>query len=186
MEAEQVNALTHQLADLDGRQQNCGGIFDFDTRKTRLTELNRLTEDPAVWDDNKRAQELGREKKMLESVVINLETISRQLQDARELFEMAEEEDDDPTLQSVAHDIGHLEKAVSDMEFRRMFSNPMDTNNCFVDIQSGSGGTEAQDWAAMLERMYLRYCERRGYEVEVMEDRGRSGGNQEREPQNIG
>ncbi|WP_143034446.1 peptide chain release factor 2 [Nitrosospira multiformis] len=170
MEAEHVNALTHQLGDLDSRAAELRRYLDFDTQKTRLTELNRLTEDPGVWDDNKRAQELGREKKILESVVINLETISRQLQDARELFEMAEEEDDDATLQSVARDISHLEKAVSDMEFRRMFSNPMDTNNCFVDIQSGSGGTEAQDWAAMLERMYLRYCERRGYQVEVMEE----------------
>jgi peptide chain release factor 2 len=147
-----------------------GGIFDFDTKKTRLSELNLLTEDPAIWEDNKRAQELGREKKMLESVVINLEAVGRQLHDARDLFQMAEEENDDATLQSVERDIRQLEKTVADMEFQRMFSNPMDTNNCFLDIQSGSGGTEAQDWAAMLERMYIRYCEIRGYGVEVMEE----------------
>src|SRR5688500_9326092 len=129
-----------------------------------------MTEDPAIWDDNKRAQELGGEKKMLESVVINLETVGRQLHDARDLFQMANEENDDATLQSVARDVAQLEKTVADMEFRRMFSNPMDANNCFIDIQAGSGGTEAQDWAAMLERMYLRYCERRDYTVEVMEE----------------
>ena len=151
-------------------QPNCGGIFDFDAKKTRLSELNLLTEDPAIWEDNKRAQELGREKKVLESVVINLETVGHQLHDARDLFQMAEEENDDATLQSVERDIRQLEKTVSDMEFRRMFSNPMDTSNCFLDIQSGSGGTEAQDWAAMLQRMYIRYCEIRGYGVEVMEE----------------
>jgi peptide chain release factor 2 len=151
-------------------QWNCGGIFDFDSKQTRLNELTRLTEDPAIWDDNKRAQELGREKKALESTVVTLETVGRQLHDARDLFEMAREEDDDATLLSIERDIGQLEKAVADMEFRRMFSSPMDPNNCFVDIQSGSGGTEAQDWAAMLERMYLRYCERRGYCVEIMEE----------------
>jgi peptide chain release factor 2 len=151
-------------------QWNCGGIFDFDSKQTRLNELTRLTEDPAIWDDNKRAQELGREKKALESTVVTLETVGRQLHDARDLFEMAREEDDDDTLLSIERDIGQLEKTVADMEFRRMFSSPMDPNNCFVDVQSGSGGTEAQDWAAMLERMYLRYCERRGYSVEIMEE----------------
>jgi peptide chain release factor 2 len=151
-------------------RQNCGGIFDFDTKQTRLNELTRLTEDPAIWDDNKRAQELGREKKMLEDIVIGLETIGRQLHDARDLFQMAKEENDDATLESINSDIAQLEKTVAEMEFRRMFSHPMDPNNCFVDIQAGSGGTEAQDWAAMLERMYLRYCERRGYTAEVMEE----------------
>jgi len=151
-------------------QWNCGGIFDFDSKQTRLNELTRLTEDPAIWDDNKRAQELGREKKTVESVVVTLDTVGRQLHDARDLFEMAREEDDDATLRSIERDIEHLEKIVADMEFRRMFSNPLDPNNCFVDIQSGSGGTEAQDWAAMLQRMYLRYCERRGYSVEIMEE----------------
>ena len=151
-------------------QWNCGGIFDFDSKQTRLNELTRLTEDPAIWEDNKRAQELGREKKALESTVVTLEMVGRQLLDARDLFEMAREEDDDATLRSIERDVGHLEKTVADMEFRRMFSSPMDPNNCFVDIQSGSGGTEAQDWAAMLERMYLRYCERRGYSVEIMEE----------------
>ncbi|OJY12218.1 MAG: peptide chain release factor 2 [Nitrosospira sp. 56-18] len=123
-----------------------------------------------MWDDNKRAQELGREKKMLEDVVVTLGSLDRQLHDARDLFQMAREEDDDATIESVGTDIAELEKIVDRMEFRRMFSNAMDPNNCFVDIQAGSGGTEAQDWAEMLERMYLHYCERRGYAVEVLEE----------------
>lgn len=159
-------SLTISIAD----HGNCGGFFDYDSKQTRLSELSRLTEDPAIWSDNKRAQELGREKKMLEDVVVTLGTVAHQLNDARDLFEMAKEEDDEAALQSIGRDIGRLEQTVADMEFRRMFSNPMDPNNCFIDIQAGSGGTEAQDWAAMLERMYLHYCERRGYQVEVMEE----------------
>jgi len=83
---------------------------------------------------------------------------------------MARAENDDATLVSVAADVARLEKEVGDLEFRRMFSDPLDPNNCFMDIQSGSGGTEAQDWAAMLERMYARYCDRKGYHMEVLEE----------------
>ena len=83
---------------------------------------------------------------------------------------MARDESDDSTLNSIAVDLWKLETKVADLEFRRMFSNPMDPNNCFLDIQSGSGGTEAQDWAQMLLRMYVRYAERRGYNVDVLEE----------------
>ena len=87
-----------------------------------------------------------------------------------ELFELARAEADDATLSGVAADVAELERAVGDLEFRRMFHNPMDPNSCFIDIQAGSGGTEAQDWAAMLLRMYLRYCERKGYRTEILEE----------------
>lgn len=99
-----------------------------------------------------------------------LESLEKQLQDADELLQIAIEENDETVLQSIADDVLQLEKTVADMEFRRMFSNPMDPCNCFVDIQSGSGGTEAQDWAQMLERMYLRYGERHSFEVELLEE----------------
>jgi peptide chain release factor 2 len=149
---------------------NCGGIFDFDAKRARLGELIQLAEDPNLWSDSKRAQEVGRERKALESVVSTLERVAQGLRDNRELLELALAERDEGTLESIAKDVAALEKIVADLEFRRMFSNPMDPNNCFVDIQSGQGGTEAQDWAAMLERMYLRFCERRGFEVEVLEE----------------
>jgi len=106
----------------------------------------------------------------LENVVLTLETIRQQLQDSIDLFQMAKEENDIVMLESICSDAAKLERNVADMEFCRMFSNPMDPNNCFLEIQSGSGGTEAQDWAAMLERMYLRYCERHNYKVEVLEE----------------
>ncbi len=149
---------------------NCGGIFDFDTKQRRLIEVVRLAEDPAVWSDNKRAQELGRERKSLEATVQTLTGLGTGLRDARELYEIARAERDEGMLVSIAEDAANLEKTVAELEFRRMFSNAMDPNNCFLDIQSGSGGTEAQDWASILERMYLRYCERKDFRVEVLEE----------------
>ena len=123
-----------------------------------------------MWQDAARAQEVGRERKLLESVVITLRDLDRDMRDAQELFEMARGEQDDSMLIAVEADANKLEGVVGDMEFRRMFSNPMDPNNCFLDIQSGSGGTEAQDWASILERMYLRYCETKKFKVEVLEE----------------
>jgi peptide chain release factor 2 len=103
-------------------------------------------------------------------VVSNLQTLTASLNDSSELFEMAREENDDATLVSIDADSEALENQVAEMEFRRMFSGAMDANNCFLEFQSGSGGTEAQDWAAMLLRMYLRYCDRKGFKVEVLEE----------------
>lgn len=148
---------------------NYGGIFDFDGKQERLAEVVILAEDPAIWQDNKRSQELGRERKMLEGIVLTLNQLNQDLDDTAELFEMALAENDDASLDSIVPDVQKMEKKVADMEFRRMFSKPMDSNNCFLDIQAGSGGTEAQDWASMLLRMYLRYCEKKGFQVEVLE-----------------
>ena len=153
-----------------GAPPSCGGIFDFEAKQRRLSEVAKLAEDPAVWSDNKRAQELGRERKSLEFLVGTFSRIDSGLRDATELFEIAKAERDDATLAAIDGDAQNLEKTVADMEFRRMFSNPMDPSNCFLDIQAGSGGTEAQDWAQMLERMYLRYCERKGFRVELLEE----------------
>ena len=93
-----------------------------------------------------------------------------QLRDARELFQLARSENDDATLAAIETDVAQAGKTVADLEFQRMFSDPLDPNNCFMDIQSGSGGTEAQDWAQMLERMYAKYCDRKGYGMEVLEE----------------
>ncbi len=148
----------------------CGGIFDFDAKQSKLNEVARALEDPAVWNDAARAQDLGREKKSLEGVVVALSDIDQELRDSRELFEMARTENDDETLLAVEADAAEIEKQVAALEFRRMFSQPADPNNCFLDIQSGAGGTEAQDWASMLLRMYLKYCERKGFQPEVLEE----------------
>jgi peptide chain release factor 2 len=139
-------------------------------KAVRLTEVTRELEDPKIWDDQKRAQELGKERKLLEGVVGTLTTLDAGLRDSGELFELARADADDATLEAVATDVAAIEKIAADLEFRRMFSDPMDPANCFIDIQAGSGGTEAQDWAAMLLRMYLRYCERKGYRTELLEE----------------
>ncbi|CAB3784066.1 Peptide chain release factor RF2 [Pararobbsia alpina] len=146
-----------------------GGIFDYDVKEARLNEVNKELEDPKIWDDSKRAQTLGKEKKLLEGVVHALSSLDGDLRDAGDLFELARDEDDEDTLLAVEADVGGVDARVADMEFRRMFNNPADPNNAFVDIQAGAGGTEAQDWAAMLLRQYLRYCERKGFKTEILE-----------------
>ena len=148
---------------------NCGGIFDFDAKKSRLEALSRELEDPRLWENRQRAQELGKEKKSLEAVVGTLGRVDSGLGDARELFDLARTDNDEATLEQIGREAEKLEKDVAALEFRRMFSNPLDPNNCFLDIQAGSGGTEAQDWAAMLERMYIKYCDKKGFHVEVLE-----------------
>jgi peptide chain release factor 2 len=149
---------------------SCGGIFDFDVKAARLAAVDRELEDPRIWDNPQRAQDLGKEKKQLDGVVHTLSGLQKSLADSTQLYDLAREEADDETLLAIEADVGKLERSVADLEFRRMFHNPLDGGNAFVDIQAGSGGTEAQDWAAMLLRMYLRYCERKGYSVEVLEE----------------
>ncbi len=124
---------------------------------------------PEVWNNPERAQELGRERVRLEEVVNTLNSMTRSLQDASELLEFAAEEGDQETLDAVEEDIHALEADIAKLEFRRMFSGEMDEASAFVDIQSGSGGTEAQDWAEMLLRMYLRWAERHGFKTELIE-----------------
>ena len=149
---------------------SCGGIFDYDHKRERLTLLNQEMEDPKIWDDPKRAQELGKEKKSLEDIVLVLEAVEAGINDGRELFAMGKDDGDDDTLLAVAADNEEIEKKVANLEFRRMFNNPSDPMPCFLEIQAGAGGTEAQDWASMLLRMYLKYGEKKGFSVEVMEE----------------
>ncbi len=147
-----------------------GGFFDYDRKKDRLEEVVRLAEAPDFWNDPARAQELGRERKALEDVVVVLDHVAAGLADAGELFEMAYAEKDDDTLVAVRNDLEDIERDVSRLEFRRMFNNPADPNNCFIDIQAGAGGTEACDWASMLLRQYLKYAERKGFKTELLEE----------------
>ena len=146
-----------------------GGIFDFDHKSDRLVEVNRELEDPRVWDDPARAQQLGRERVELERIVSTLSELSGGLDDAGELLALAEAEDDEETVAAVTDDLDAAEARLAPLEFQRMFSNEMDPANAFVDIQAGSGGTEAQDWAEMLLRMYLRWGENHGFNTELIE-----------------
>ncbi len=146
-----------------------GGIFDFDARKEELEEINLELEDPKVWDDHDRAQLLGKKKVSLEKSVLVLEQLDADLHDASDLLDMAIEENDQESVDEVVAELEKLEKITDELEFRRMFSGEMDENNAFIDIQSGSGGTEAQDWASMILRMYLRWGEAQGFKTELIE-----------------
>ena len=144
-----------------------GGIFDYDAKFERLRTVNASLEDPSVWNDPKKAQELGKEKKSLDGVVVTLERLTRELADNTELFEMSRDEGDEAGLRTIEFETAKLHPDIEELEFRRMFRNEADPLNCYLDIQAGAGGTEACDWASMLLRQYLRYAERKGFKTSV-------------------
>lgn len=146
-----------------------GGIFDFEEKRERLQEVELELADGEVWNDPERAQRLGKERASLEHVVGLLSTLGDSLSDLSELAEMASEENDQTALDDVSAELHGLESQLASLEFRRMFQGELDGANCYLEIQAGSGGTEAQDWAEMLLRMYLRWAERRGFSVAVTE-----------------
>jgi peptide chain release factor 2 len=129
----------------------------------------RELESSSVWDNPERAQLLGRERAQLESVVHQLQSLGQSITDLTELFELARAEEDEGMISDVAVEVSGIEQQVAMLEFHRMFSGKMDAANAFLDIQSGSGGTEAQDWAEMLLRMYLRWGEQHGFTTELVE-----------------
>ncbi len=147
-----------------------GGIFDYPAKERKLNEVNAALEDPKVWDNPKRAQELGKEKKSLEDVVQVIDRLTSELADNAELFDMAKEEGDEQGMQSIEAEAANVALEVEKMEFRRMFNNPADPLNCFLDVQSGAGGTEACDWASMLLRQYLKYAERKGFKTTIEDE----------------
>ena len=146
-----------------------GGIFDYDAKAERLRTVNASLEDPAVWNDPKKAQELGKEKKSLDDIVLVLSRLNQEIEDNTELFEMSKADNDDAGLQTIEEDTQRIEAEIQKLEFRRMFNNPADPLNAFLDIQAGAGGTEACDWASMLLRQYLKYAERKGFKA-TLED----------------
>ncbi len=149
---------------------NSGGIFDYPAKERKLSEVNAALEDPKVWDVPKRAQELGREKKSLEDVVHVIERLSTELLDNIELFGMSKDDGDENGMLAIEGEAAKVLIEVEKMEFRRMFNNPADPLNCFLDIQSGAGGTEACDWASMLLRQYLKYAERKGFKTQIEDE----------------
>ncbi|MGH8549449.1 MAG: peptide chain release factor 2 [Methylococcales bacterium] len=166
---QELNPIIHKIDDLQSRREALRGYLDFETKKERLVEVLRELEDPRIWENKELAQALGRERVQLEQVVNTIVEMDRSLTDSRELLELAAEEDDADTVEIIVRDLKAFESRVAALEFQRMFSGEMDPNNAFVDIQAGSGGTEAQDWAEMLLRMYLRWGERKGFKTELIE-----------------
>ncbi|WP_149193519.1 peptide chain release factor 2 [Luteimonas suaedae] len=168
----ELNPVRQRIADLQGRLEALRGYLDYDAKRERLEEVERELEDPNVWNDPERAQTLGRERSLLDKTVNGLSQLRYGLAGAGELLDLAEAEGDEDTAQSVVDDVERYADGVDKLEFQRMFSGKMDSAAAFVDIQAGAGGTEAQDWAEMLLRMYLRWAESRGWKTELMEVSG--------------
>ena len=146
-----------------------GGIFDYEQKKEKLEEVSRELESSEVWNNPERAQGLGKDKAALEKVVHTIDQLVQGTDDVEGLLELALEAEDQETFEEVQGELAELVAKLEDLEFRRMFSGPNDANDCYLDIQAGSGGTEAQDWASMILRMYLRWGEEHGFAVELME-----------------
>ncbi|WP_455221542.1 peptide chain release factor 2 [Kaarinaea lacus] len=161
--------ISARIKDLQGRTEALRGYLDYDAKQERLVEVTRELEQPNVWNDPERAQALGRERSQLEDVVDVISELISSLKESGELLELAIDEQDDDTINAVVNDLDQLEQKLEQLEFRRMFSGEMDANNAFLDIQAGSGGTEAQDWAEMLLRMYLRWGEKHHFTSELIE-----------------
>ncbi|MBO9720447.1 peptide chain release factor 2 [Xanthomonas phaseoli] len=168
----ETNPIRQRITDLNDRVLSLRGYLDYDAKKERLEEVSRELESPDVWNDAERAQALGRERSMLEKTVIGIADVLSGLADAGDLLELAESEQDEDTAVAVIADLDSYQAHVEKLEFQRMFSGQMDSANAFVDIQAGAGGTEAQDWAEILLRMYLRWAESRGWKTELMEVSG--------------
>lgn len=165
----EINPYLTELADLQARTQALSLAMDYDTKRERLEEVTRELENPDVWSNPEQAQLLGKERATLTQVLDTLDGLTLGLSDLALLFELAREEQDETSLAGLMADLQRLAHNLAQLEFQRRFENPMDANNAFIDIQSGSGGTEAQDWAEMLLRMYLRWAEHRGFAPELLE-----------------
>ncbi|HSM99607.1 MAG TPA: peptide chain release factor 2 [Rudaea sp.] len=165
----ETNPIAHRIADLASRLASLRGYLDYDTKRERLEEVSRELENPNVWDNPERAQQLGRERAQLDKIVNGIRGITDGLSGAEELLQLAATENDESTILAVSADVDGLAAKVEALEFQRMFSGKMDSHNAFVDVQAGAGGTEAQDWAEMLLRMYLRWAESRGWKTELLE-----------------
>ncbi|MEM7360575.1 MAG: peptide chain release factor 2 [Pseudomonadota bacterium] len=165
----ELNPYIEKAKDLQHRGSLLRGYLDYDSKAERLEEVLRQMEDPSIWENPQEAQKLGQEKSSLEKVVETLDLVTNGVTDCLDMLELAAEEEDQELVDSVDTDLQGIEEQLSALEFQRMFSGPMDANNAFIDIQSGSGGTEAQDWANMILRMYLRWAEAEGFKAEIIE-----------------
>ncbi|WP_123565742.1 peptide chain release factor 2 [Pseudomonas vranovensis] len=165
----EIQPILNTIKDLTERSESIRGYLDYDQKHDRLIEVNRELEDPNVWNKPEYAQELGRERAMLAQVVETLDKMANGLADCQDLLDMAVEENDEGAVSDVVAELQGLEESLAKLEFRRMFSGEMDMNNAYLDIQAGSGGTEAQDWANILLRMYLRWADKRGFDATIIE-----------------
>jgi peptide chain release factor 2 len=153
----------------------CGGIFDWDRALYRLDELNAKAEDPNLWNNSSAAQKLMRERTHLESSISGTRKLERELDDAVTLAELADSEGDESVLQEARAGLADVLARVKAQELESLLSGEADGNDCYLEIHAGQGGTEAQDWAEMIARMYSRWAEKKGYKVEYLEESAGEG-----------
>ncbi|MDG6236932.1 peptide chain release factor 2 [Glaesserella parasuis] len=165
----ELNPIRTQLADLAERTRTLRGYLDFDLKVERLEEVNAELEQPDVWNNAEKAQALGKECVALETIVNTIKALEQGIEDVEGLIELAVEAEDEETFNEAQQEANQLEEKLALLEFRRMFSGQHDVADCYVDLQAGSGGTEAQDWTEMLLRMYLRWAESKGFKTELIE-----------------
>ncbi|MBF0217919.1 MAG: peptide chain release factor 2 [Gammaproteobacteria bacterium] len=165
----EINPIVLMIHDMQERTHALRGYLDYEQSKEQLVEVERELEDPKIWNNPERAQLLGRERVRLEGIVGTIDDLTTALGDTDELLQLVAEEEDSLGLQAIEADLAELNQRLEAMEFQRMFSKEMDHTNAYLDLQAGSGGTEAQDWAEMLLRMYLRWGEQHGFKCELME-----------------
>ncbi|MDF9443226.1 peptide chain release factor 2 [Stenotrophomonas acidaminiphila] len=168
----ELNPIRQRITDLTDRVVSLRGYLDYDAKKERLEEVTRELESPDVWNNAEYAQNLGRERASLEKTVLGIASVLDGMAECGELLDLAESEQDEDTALAVVADLDKYQAQIEKLEFQRMFSGQMDSANAFVDIQAGAGGTEAQDWAEILLRMYLRWAESRGWKTELLEVSG--------------
>ncbi|EPM5583249.1 peptide chain release factor 2 [Vibrio vulnificus] len=165
----EINPIKNRLQDVSERTNVLRGYLDYDAKKERLEEVNAELEQPDVWNEPDRAQALGRERASLEAVVETIDQLDQGVDDVEGLLELAIEAEDQETFDEIGPELEALEEKLAGLEFRRMFSGAHDSSDCYIDLQAGSGGTEAQDWTSMMLRMYLRWAEAKGFKTEVIE-----------------
>ncbi|MGR6841375.1 peptide chain release factor 2 [Aliivibrio wodanis] len=165
----EINPIKNRLQDVSDRTNILRGYLDYDAKKERLEEVNAELEQPEVWNEPERAQALGKERASLEAIVETIDQLDLGGEDVEGLLELAVEEQDQETFDEIEPELAELEEKLATLEFRRMFSGDHDPSDCYIDLQSGSGGTEAQDWTSMMLRMYLRWAEAKGFKTEVIE-----------------
>ncbi|NOI67276.1 peptide chain release factor 2 [Vibrio sp. 99-8-1] len=165
----EINPIKNRLQDVSERTDILRGYLDYDAKKERLEEVNAELEQPDVWNEPERAQALGKERSSLEAIVETIDQLDQGVDDVEGLLELAIEAEDQETFDEIDPELVELEGKLEKLEFRRMFSGDHDESDCYIDLQSGSGGTEAQDWTSMLLRMYLRWAEAKGFKTEVIE-----------------
>ncbi|WP_298440581.1 peptide chain release factor 2 [uncultured Ferrimonas sp.] len=165
----EINPVQNRIKELSERTNLLRGYLDYDAKKEHLEEVNAELEQPEVWNEPERAQKLGRERSDLEAVVKTIDDLDQGLEDVAELLELAIEEEDEDSFEEAQSELESLNAALEKLEFRRMFSGPQDACDAYLDLQSGSGGTEAQDWCSILLRMYLRWGEAKGFKAEIIE-----------------